>query len=599
MNRTFFGALVRRNRLAISLGGIAAACAVILPACGGGGDTGLPVATSMTISVTSTPATGSVLVGLTRQFAFEVLDQDGIAIPDASANWSIVGGAGVATITTNGLATCVTAGSVTVHAVGPQGSAGVELTADALLQCAARAATTMTILVTSTPATGSIPVGATRQYTIEVRDQANAVMSSLTNAVWSIVGTAGIATISTGALATCVSAGTVTAHALGPASGSGVNLTADATLLCAAAAVPATMAILVTSSPATGSVLVGAGRQYAIEVRDQSNAVLSAFTTATWSISGTVASVTQQGLATCNTVGTANVHAVGPVNGSGTNLTADASLVCAVAPPAVTTVVVSPPSAYCLVGATMQFTAKAFDGTGAEVVGGVTRWLLDNSNVGTVSGTGLVNCTTAGTSKVRAFAGSGASAPGGSADLTVVASTTIVSVHVSVFHTFLSVAFPTIQLSATAFNAAGVQVTGVTFVWGGSNSAASVNASGLVTGAPGAAGLVNGGALITATTAGVTGTAAISVGNTGAIFAPLVNANGAPAEGAILTAYQGTTVVGTGITSYSGRGYIPGLNAGTYTVTVSLAGYVTQTFTGIAVTVLNATSLVNPITMSQ
>ena len=290
------------------------------------------------------------------------------------------------------------------------------------------------------------------------------------------------------------------------------------------------------------------------------------------------------------------VHAVGPANSSGTNLTADASLQCVAAPATVTTVVVTPPSANCLLGATMQFTAKAFDVNGAEVVGAVSNWLVDDSHVGSVSATGLVNCTGTGTTTVRAFAGSAANAPAGSASLTVMTSSAIASIHMSVFHAFLTygpVGLSTsIQLSATAYNVSGVQIPNVTFVWGGGNTAASVSATGFVTG------LANGGALVTASAGGISGTAAISVGMTGAIYAPLVNANGAPAEGAILTATSAGPG-GTGITSYSGRGYIPGLNAGTYTVTVALPGYVTQTFTGIVVTVLNATALPSIITMNQ
>jgi len=581
------------------------ASAVIIPACGsspGAGSFGSGAATTMTITVTSTPTTGTVLVGATRQYAIEVRDQNNAVLAGQTATWSIVGAGGIATISTGGLATCVTVGTATVHAVGPLNGSGVNLTADASLQCVAApvpVATTMTIVVTSTPATGTVLVGATRQYAVEVRDQNNAVLTGQT-AAWSMV-TAGIATITpAGGLATCVAVGTGTVHAVGPLNGSGVNLTADASLQCVAPVpVPTTMTIVVTSTPTSGTVLVGATRQYAVEVRDQNNAVLTGQTAAWSMVTAGIATITPAGgLATCVAVGTGTVHAVGPLNGAGVNLTAGVDLQCAAAPVTVTSVVVTPPSANCLIGATMQFNAKAFDASGAEVVGAVSNWLVDNSNVGSVSATGLVNCIDVGTTKVRAFAGSGGSAPGGSADLTVSTSSTVASIHVSVFHAFLTVggaaggANSTIQLSATAFNAGGVLIPSVTtFVWAGGNTAASVGASGLVSG------LANGGALVTASAGGKTGTAAISVGNTGAIFAPLVNANGAPAEFAILTA-SGVAGGATGITAYSGRGYIPGLTAGTYTVTVALTGYVTQTFTGIVVTALNATALPSTITMS-
>ncbi|MDP2955926.1 MAG: hypothetical protein Q8N53_05870, partial [Longimicrobiales bacterium] len=81
--------------------------------------------------------------------------------------------------------------------------------------------------------------------------------------------------------------------------------------------------------------LVGATRQYAIEVRDGSNVVMPQYTTATWSIVGTgIATITPGGgLASCVSVGTVTVHAIGPQDGNGTNLTADVSLECVALPP--------------------------------------------------------------------------------------------------------------------------------------------------------------------------------------------------------------------------------------------------------------------------
>ncbi|HEY5491064.1 MAG TPA: hypothetical protein VIK25_07695, partial [Gemmatimonadaceae bacterium] len=139
MKRSSFGALARRHRLALSLFAVVAASAVILPACGGSPGGGLTppttgVATSMTISVTSSPASGTVLVGVTRQYAVEVRDQNNVIMTGATATWSLVGAAGVATITTaGGLATCSAAGTITVLATGPVNQSGTNLTANATL----------------------------------------------------------------------------------------------------------------------------------------------------------------------------------------------------------------------------------------------------------------------------------------------------------------------------------------------------------------------------------------------------------------------------------------------------------------------------------
>ncbi len=366
----------------------------------------------MTITVTSIPTTGTVLVGATRQYAIEVRDQNNAVLGGQSATWSIVGGGGIATIGTGGLATCVAVGTATVHAVGPLNGSGVNLTADASLQCVAAPVlvpTTMTIVVTSTPATGTVLVAATRQYAVEVRDQNNAVLTGQT-AAWSMV-TAGIATITpAGGLATCAAVGTGTVHAVGPLNGSGVNLTADASLQCVAPVpVPTTMTIVVTSTPATGTVLVGATRQYAVEVRDQNNAVLTGQTAAWSMVTAGIATITPAGgLATCVAVGTGTVHAVGPLNGAGVNLTADASLQCAAPVPVPTTMTIlitsAPTTGSVLVGTTRQYAIDVRDQFNAVVTGQTATWsIVGAGGIATITPTGgLATCAAVGTVTVHA-----------------------------------------------------------------------------------------------------------------------------------------------------------------------------------------------------
>jgi hypothetical protein len=175
----------------------------------------------------------------------------------------------------------------------------------------------------------------------------------------------------------------------------------------------------------------------------------------------------------------------------------------------------------------------------------------------------------------------------------VAAGAGIVSVLVEPVHVSIAVT-QTQQYTARAFNGAGAEVPGATFTWSGSTAAANVSATGLVTG------LGNGGALVRATASGITGTGAVSVGAVGSILAPLVTVgeNGPPLEGATLTALNGTVVVGTGVTNRNGRGYIPGLPPGTYTVTVARAGFQTHTYPGIVVVQNAATPIQNPVVMT-
>ena len=267
VNVTSLGARFQRHRIAFSLAGTVLASAVILPACNDfsgitGGNT--DVATTANLLVVSTPATGNVLIGATRRYKMEILNQHGAVMNAAgtfTVQWSIVGTPGVASIAqsgssldgeSSGLATCLAAGTVTVH--GVRG----ELSADATLTCFAPPSdlpVSMGILVTSSPTTGPVTVGTTRQYAIQVRNSANAVIPGLTSATWSIVGTAGVATITAnGGLATCATAGTVTVHAVGPSNFSGTSLTADTTLQCAQAPKPAAAIVL---TPWTVTAAVG------------------------------------------------------------------------------------------------------------------------------------------------------------------------------------------------------------------------------------------------------------------------------------------------------------------------------------------------------
>lgn len=178
--------------------------------------------------------------------------------------------------------------------------------------------TSMSIVVTSTPATGSVAVGATRQHAIQVRDQAGTIMGGLTTATWSIVGTAGIATINaTSGLASCVGAGTVTVHAVGPLNGAGVALTADASLQCVAAS--GLPAVSVVFTPPSVTVAVGATTQTVASYRDSNGQVTTNGCPLVFAIDASaVASLTANGMTVNVTgvgVGTSTLRAFCQANG--------------------------------------------------------------------------------------------------------------------------------------------------------------------------------------------------------------------------------------------------------------------------------------------
>src|SRR5438445_616987 len=144
-------------------------------------------------------------------------------------------------------------------------------------------------------------------------------------------------------------------------------------------------------------------------------------------------------------------------------------------------------------------TATAKDSVGNAVSVAVT-WPSGNTAVATVDGTGLVTGVAAGLATITASAG-GQSA---TSAITVIINPVV---SVSVIPALASVAAgQTVQLTAAPKDANGYTLTGRTVLWTSSNtSAATVDASGLVTG------VGAGSATITATSENVQGTSAITV----------------------------------------------------------------------------------------
>jgi len=73
--------------------------------------------------------------------------------------------------------------------------------------------------------------------------------------------------------------------------------------------------------------------------------------------------------------------------------------------PKVTQVVLSPAASSVEVGLTLQFTAEAFDGTGAAVTGQPVTWTSSSATVASVDGTGLALGLSAGSTQIRATIG--------------------------------------------------------------------------------------------------------------------------------------------------------------------------------------------------
>jgi uncharacterized protein YjdB len=254
----------------------------------------------------------------------------------------------------------------------------------------------------------------------------------------------------------------------------------------------------VTVSPSSASVAVGATTPLQAIVKDQNGNVMTG-QTVTWSSNSTgVATVNSTGVVTGVTAGPATITATS-ADKSGT-----ATITVTTVPviPVVTTVTVAPTSASVVAGATTPLVATVKDQNGSVMTGQTITWTTSNSAVATVNSSGLVTGVAAGPATITATT----AGKSGTSAITVTAVVPVVTT-VTVAPTSASVAAgATTPLVATVKDQNGNVMTGQTITWTTSNSAvATVNSSGLVTG------VAAGPATITATTAGKSGTSAITV----------------------------------------------------------------------------------------
>jgi 6-phosphogluconolactonase (cycloisomerase 2 family) len=300
---------MNRTYRALGLAACFVLCFSFLVGCGGSSGVTLT-------SVAVTPASASIAAGATQQFTATGMYSDNSTKDlTSSATWASAT-TSVATISGSGLATAVATGSTNITA-----TAAGKTSAPATLTVTAP--TVVSIAVT--PATASIVVGNTQQFTATATYSDKSTKDITSTATWSS-GTTGVATISAAGLATGVGAGT---SAITAASG-GVTSSPAATLTVTATAVPQSLVIqdVGASTPTAPSVSVGSTVPFtALEkYNDGSIHPLSAPATLAWS-SGTTGTATiggANGIAIAVATGSSVITATEtPASG---NLTGNATL---------------------------------------------------------------------------------------------------------------------------------------------------------------------------------------------------------------------------------------------------------------------------------
>ena len=346
--------------------------------------------------------------------------------------------------------------------------------------------------ISLTPATASIQVGQEQTYAAQGIDQYNKPMTGITF-TWALLDDGvndNTVAIFQGGLATGISPGVmqVTASASGV-----VSAPAALTVL---APPPALAAILVT--PAQPSIFIGGTQQFSAIGKDQYGNTMSGVTF-TWSSSNpSVATISNEGLATGIAAGATTINASAQgIQGNGDILT--------VAKPAsvLTRITATPATATVQAGNTVQFSVAGFDQFDNPMTGITFVWASSDSTIATVNGlngeglnTGIATGIAAGNATITVSAG-GKSAP--PVYLTVTpAPPVLTTINISPAGATVEVG-GTQAFTVTGSDQFGAPISLPSVVWQCTSSAASISNTGVATG------LSAGSAQITATAGGVTG----------------------------------------------------------------------------------------------
>lgn len=503
-------------------------------------------------SVSISPSSAGGTIGQSAQFTATARDAFGNTLSGQTFVWSSTDST-IVTVNGTGYATAIGVGPATLVAQdgAVSGSAQVSVSG----------ASVAAIAVSPTGLTGT--VGQKGQLTAALTDSAENALTGR-RVLWTS-SAPGVATVDTTGLATAVAAGSasITAYSGGKSATASVTVTSGGTVTA-----PGTVTDLgvsgTTDSAATltfTQVTDGAGQpasydiRYAVSPIDWGSATTASAGTCAAPLAGTAIgsrlTCTVTGLAPSTAYnfelvafrGTLNVNAV---FGALSNVAAGSTVATA---SAVASVTVSPSSAAGTVGQAAQFTATVKDASGNLLTSQAVTWSSSNTAVVTVNATGYATAVGAGSAALIATAGG----KSGQAAITVTGSTTGTAASVTVSPSTASVAVGgTQQFTATVKDAGGNVLTGQTITWSSSAlSVATVDVNGLVTT------FLAGTATITATSGGVTGSAALTV----SMLPPPPPPSGAwanePAGFSLISdqAFDGMATLGWN-TSWNSNGYV-------------------------------------------
>jgi hypothetical protein len=330
------------------------------------------------VSIAVTPANPSIAKGNTQQFTATGTYTDGSTLDvTGSVTWASAT-AGVATISSGGLATGATQGTSQISATSGTVTGTTILTVGPAVL----------VSIAVTPANPSIAKGNSQQFTATGTYSDGSTQNLTSSVSWASSDTS-VATVTSGGLATGVGQSTADISATS-------GMVRGNTTLTVGPAVLGSIAV----TPANPSIPKGLTQQFTATGTYSDGSTQNLTTSVTWTSATTaVATISANGLATGVAQGTSQISATtAGVTGS-TTLT--------VAPAALTSIAVTPANPSIPKGNKQQFTATGTytDGSTLDITSSAT-WASSNSSVATITTGGLATAKAQGTSQISAKSGS-------------------------------------------------------------------------------------------------------------------------------------------------------------------------------------------------
>jgi uncharacterized protein YjdB len=335
----------------------------------------ITVVPPMLISLAIVPPNPSMAKGGTQQLGVTGTFSDA-SLQDVtgSAVWT-VSPAAIATISSTGLISTLSAGSAVITATSGSGSASTNLTV--------LPATLASLSIT--PSNPSLTIGSTKQLTA-TGTFSDGTTQNLTNSVSWSASSATVALSKTG-IVNAIANGTATVTAT---SGS---VSASATI-----AISGTSLTSIAISPPNPSMVKGATQQLIATGTLSDGTTQNLTGSVTWvSSPGNIVTV-NAGLASATAVGTTTVTATsGTISGSDT---------ITVSVPSLVSIAVSPSNPAVINGKSKQLTAMAtYSDASTQDITGSASWSTSSPSVVNVSGSGLVTGQAPGVAPVKATSG--------------------------------------------------------------------------------------------------------------------------------------------------------------------------------------------------